>query len=457
MSSWRRTYWAVWIANLVTAIGMMSFLPFFPSLLEEMGVTDEVAKRAWAGIIFGAAPLSATVMSPIWGALGDRIGRKLMVCRSLLAISIFVGGMYWAETPATLLLLRIGQGLFSGFIPPSITLVSVGAPPERQGRVAGDLTTALALGGLIGPGLGGWLAIETGSRQAVFLFVGAAGLVSALLVALMADEDPRLRQERSGRFRLSGALRGTWNDVRSIFANPLLRATTLVVFALQLGLGATNPLLELHTRELVAPRLDAWVWLGAWVPGLDVTDRMEVETLATSLLFSGMAVVSLLALPLWGRYGDRVGHRGALALCALLCALSLGLQAAAWTFALLLLGRLAMGAAIAGTGPLAYGLAAVETGASQRGGAFGVVFSARTLAVALGAGLGGFMSSVIGVRGVMVFSGLVVVGALWFFQTSPSEPAAAEEEGPESPEPIPRTPSAGERTPRTPQTTPSER
>ena len=37
MAGWRRTYWTVWTANLVTAIGMMSFLPFFPSLLEEMG------------------------------------------------------------------------------------------------------------------------------------------------------------------------------------------------------------------------------------------------------------------------------------------------------------------------------------------------------------------------------------------------------------------------------------
>ena len=139
MSSWRRTYWTVWLSNLVTSIGMMSFLPFFPSLLEEMGVDDPAAKRAWAGVIFGAAPLSATLMSPIWGALGDRLGRKLMVVHSMLAICLFVGGMHWASTPWQLLAMRLGQGLFSGFIPPSITLVSVGAPPERQGRVAGDL------------------------------------------------------------------------------------------------------------------------------------------------------------------------------------------------------------------------------------------------------------------------------------------------------------------------------
>jgi len=132
MGDWKRTYRAVWLANLITSVGMMSFLPFFPSLLEEMGVDSPVAVRVWAGAIFGAAPLSATLMSPIWGALGDRLGRKLMICRAMIAIAVFVGGMYFAQTPLQLLALRIGQGLFSGFIPPSITLVSVAAPPSTR-------------------------------------------------------------------------------------------------------------------------------------------------------------------------------------------------------------------------------------------------------------------------------------------------------------------------------------
>ena len=74
------------MANLLAGIGMMSFLPFFPSLLEELGLSgrDEVA--IWSGLIFGAAPLAATVASPLWGALGDRFGRKLMLVRSLLGI-----------------------------------------------------------------------------------------------------------------------------------------------------------------------------------------------------------------------------------------------------------------------------------------------------------------------------------------------------------------------------------
>lgn len=411
MSSWRRTYWSVWIANLVTSIGMMSFLPFFPSLLEEMGVADETAKRAWAGAIFGAAPLSATVMSPIWGAIGDRVGRKLMVCRAMLAITVFVGGMYFVHTPWGLLLLRLGQGLFSGFIPPSITLVSIAAPPARQGRVAGDLTTALALGAILGPALGGWMASWTGEHRTVFLIVGACSLVSAGLVAGLAQEDPSQRLSRAPdpadapRRTVRAALRDIRRDIVTVIANPVLRGAAGVVFALQFSLGSINPVLELHARELVAGT------------GMD-TD------LATSLLFSAMGVCNLLALPFWGRYGDRVGHRRALVLCAGGCVLALGLQAAATVYAFLLVGRLAMGVAMAGTGPLAFGLAAGEISAQRRGGAFGVVFSARTLAVAVGGISGGALSAVIGVRGLMLASGLLLLSAVLAFRRQPASSAS---------------------------------
>ncbi len=75
MSPWRRTYWSVWFANLTSALGMMSFLPFFPSIVEELGAADRGAVSLWSGLCFGAAPLMAGIMGPFWGAFGDRFGR----------------------------------------------------------------------------------------------------------------------------------------------------------------------------------------------------------------------------------------------------------------------------------------------------------------------------------------------------------------------------------------------
>ena len=139
----------------------------------------------------------------------------------------------------------------------------------------------------------------------------------------------------------------------------------------------------------------------------------SVVRVATELM---QAIINLLALPVWGRYGDRVGHRRALVVCAIGSVLALGVQAAASIYMALLLGRMFMGVAMAGTGPLAFGLAAAEVAAERRGGAFGVVFSARTLAVAVGGMAGGALSAVIGVRGLMVLSMLMLLASVVAFR-----------------------------------------
>lgn len=426
---WRRTYWVVWAANLVTSIGMMSFLPFFPSLLEEMGIEEEGRRSLWAGVCFAAAPLSATFSAPIWGAIGDRFGRKVMVCRAMVAIALFVGAMGFAATPWQLLALRLGQGMFSGFIPPSITLVSIAAPEDRQGRVAGNLGTALAVGGLVGPLLGSFLANAFGSRQAVFFVVGGLATVAALLVWVGAEEDRSLRRvggaPASGR-PVRDAFARLVADLGEVFAQPAMRATALVVFALQFGLGAVNPILELYIQGLFEGDLTATAWprLVALFGGGAGSLEVQAETLATGLSFGAMAVANLVSLPLWGVYGDRVGHSRALAQCGLVAALSLVVQAATASYPVFLAGRFLMGIGLAGIGPLAFGLAAGQARADRRGGAFGVVFSARTFAVAVGGTAGGALYTLLEARGLMLLGALLVVAALVVFRRGVADAGA---------------------------------
>ena len=428
-SHWKRTYWVVWTANLITSIGMMSFLPFFPSLLAEMGVEGEASISRWAGVCFAAAPLSATVSAPLWGAIGDRFGRKVMVCRAMLAIAVFVGGMGLVQSPAQLLAMRFGQGLFSGFIPPSITLVSVVAPEDRQGRVAGNLSTALAIGGLLGPLLGGFLVALLGSYQSVFFVVGSMALTGAVIVWFGAVEDTSKREARAsadgGRGGARSVLRTTASDIGDVLRLRALRSAVLVVFALQFGLGAVNPTLEIYVLELFQGRaLEGTYWealtAAAGTEGLALEER--AVALATSLSFAVMAVANLLSLSMWGRYGDSIGHRRALIHCAVLSVAAILVQAAAPAFALLLIGRFVMGVGMAGVGPLAFGLAAGEATVGRRGGAFGVVFSARTLAAATGGMIGGALYPYLGARGVMLMCAVLLVATLASFRFARREP-----------------------------------
>lgn len=394
MPEWKRTYWVVWVSNFVTAVGMMSFLPFFPSHLESLGVEDPEQRALWAGLIFGAAPLVASLMTPIWGALGDRFGRRLMTVRAMLAITVFVGSMSLATTPLQLFALRLGQGCFSGFIAPSITLVSVVAPPDRQGQVAGSLQTAMAVGAVVGPLLGGLLGPALG-LEAIFVGVGVLSALSAALVWFFARENREDRQAPARGLGPAGVLRQSLADLREVFEHGEMRRALGLVFFMILGVGATNPLLELYVEEF----------------GVAAGQSERY----TGFLVSLMAGTNIVAMPLWGRYGDRIGHLPALRRSAWLGCLALFANALAPGLWSLALARVALGAAMAGSTPLAYGLAAGAIPVQRRGGAMGAVFSARTLAIALSAWAGGALASWLGVRGLFYLGGAILallLGAL---------------------------------------------
>jgi DHA1 family multidrug resistance protein-like MFS transporter len=393
MQNWKRTYWAVWVANFITATGMMSFLPFFPRHLESLGLTERSDIELWTGLVFGAAPLAAAVMTPVWGALGDRIGRKAMVARAMFAITIFVGGMSFVTTPQGLFFMRLGQGVFSGFVAPSITLVSVSAPADKQGRITGSLQTAIALGAVIGPLLGGILAADVG-MGVIFRVVAVAAALGALLVLFLAKEDAGARQKVSRLERTPRALlQAAVSDLKAAFAIRELRGVVVFLFFLQFGMGITNPLMELFVRDVL---------------GGDSPDVARV----TGSLFSSMALINLFAMPWWGSYGDKVGHSKALGLCSLLASLALGLHAIVPTIALLFIVRMFLGAGMAGASPCAYGLAATELPVERRGGGMGLVFSSRTLALSLSAMCGGWLSEWVGIRGLFVVGALVILFGL---------------------------------------------
>jgi MFS family permease len=184
-------------------------------------------------------------------------------------------------------------------------------------------------------------------------------------------------------------LRASLQDLLEVWRHPRLRPALQAVFWMVLGIGATNPLMLLFVQELGVGE-----------------GRSEV---LTGLLLSCVAGANLVAMPLWGRIGDRHGHAAALRLCTLLAAVTLLLHVVVWNFELLFALRLLLALAMAGSSPLAYGLAAVEIGVERRGGAMGAVFASRTLAIALSAMVGGALSAWVGIRGLFLLGGMVLV------------------------------------------------
>lgn len=412
MEPWRRNFRVVWGANFVTAVGMTTFLPLFPLHLREIGIADAHTRAIWSGALVAAAPLTAAFMGPVWGALGDRIGRKPMLLRANAAIVLFVGAMGFAASPWLLLALRLLQGVFSGFIAPAMTLVSVSAPPQNQGRIAGALHTSVLAGNIAGPALGGWIGDQWGHH---FTFFVCAALSAAALVAIALGVE-EVEGSRAAVPRASDATRATEAlEEEEAFGRGLLRDAAAFVRAGPLRTMVLGVLAVRGGAVLADPIL------ADFIATLRGTDEERLGTI-TGLAFGATALATVLVTPLWGRLGDERGHGRLLGRCGIAAALCLVPQAWVGHVAALAALRFAGGVFLAGVLPSAFGLAATLSPVEQRGAANGFMFAAIGLANALGPLAGGLLAgglehTELGVRPLFCIAAAIVLGGALFLRS----------------------------------------
>ena len=91
-------------------------------------------------------------------------------------------------TPEGVVLIRLVQGLVSGFYSASITLIASESPIERTGWALGLLASANLAGSLIGPLLGGYIADTVGIRND-FIIVGTLMGLAGVLATIFIHEN----------------------------------------------------------------------------------------------------------------------------------------------------------------------------------------------------------------------------------------------------------------------------
>src|SRR6202035_4468337 len=131
------------------ATAMLAFgfvLPFLPLYLKEIGVRPHSAVVFWPGALVTSTGVSLAIFSPIWGALADRHGRKLMVLRSMLIGGLIITEMGLVARFEQFLALRILQGAFTGTIPVATALVANIVPRAPLAWSIGMLQTSVKLG-----------------------------------------------------------------------------------------------------------------------------------------------------------------------------------------------------------------------------------------------------------------------------------------------------------------------
>ena len=364
MPRWKHNLIVLSIAQLLTMTAFSSYLPFIAYYVQELGATTYEAAMTWMAVFQSGAAFSMMLMAPIWGALADRYGRRMMLVRATLAGSVIAFLMGFAVSPEQLVLLRILQGALCGTVAAAVTLVSTGTPDEHLGTALGVMQTSQFVGQAMGPVVGGLLADALGYR-AVFPIAGVLMAISLLLVVTLVREKFQAPEKKAGRQR------GSW---RQGFQGMLNRSTVVLLISLgsiSFALMVLSPILSLYVKSLSV-------------------DQTRLATLA-GMVFSVSALTSSVAALFLGRLGDKVGQKTVLLGCAIGMAVVHVPQAFVTTPVQLLVLRGIQGIFMGGTMPTANALLARATDSRRRGTVFGLATSiqagGRSAAPLVGAGV----------------------------------------------------------------------
>ncbi|MFV0559494.1 MAG: multidrug efflux MFS transporter [Enterococcus sp.] len=276
---WRKNLFVAWIGCFFTGASISLVMPFIPVYVEQLG-TPKNQIELFAGLAISVTAFAAAIISPVWGNLADRKGRKLMMIRAALGQTVTMGALAFVPNVYWLLLFRFLNGLLSGYIANATAMIASQAPKEKSGWALGTLSTGAIAGNLIGPSMGGALAQWFGMEN-VFLITGALLFITSLLTIVMVKEDFHPVEKRD--------LVRTRDIFSKIDNVPLLIGLFITTLILQLGVTSISPILTLYIREL--------------------TDNTGNILFVSGLIVSIAGVSAIVSSPILGKIGDRIGNQ----------------------------------------------------------------------------------------------------------------------------------------------------
>ncbi|CAM3972720.1 multidrug efflux MFS transporter [Alicyclobacillus pomorum] len=388
MQLWKRNLWVCWFGSFATTAGMSLITPFLPLYIEQLGVHETGAVEQWSGIAFGATFLLSAIVSPIWGRLADKRGRKLMLIRASLGMAVVVTVMGFVQNVYELVGLRLLMGAVSGYIAAAITLVATQTPKEHSGWALGTLSTGTVGGTLLGPLIGGYLAEALGLRNVFFVTGGLLLVAFAASILFVREQFTPAKEATSLSFR----------EVWKLIPNPQVVAAMFVTtFILQLANMSIQPIVTVYVEQL--------------------TPHSAHVALIAGVVMASAGFANVLSAPWLGQLSDKVGPRKVL-LVALVAAGVLFIPQAFVTnpWQLMIL-RFFLGIATAGLLPSINALVRRSAPTSIAGRVFGYNQSAQYLGNIGGAVLGGQMAAYFGIHYVFFStSALMLLNALWVAQ-----------------------------------------
>ncbi len=352
-----------WTRGVVFA-GLMVFAMGQTILFAVMGpVAREIGLAEWqVGVVIAASALVFVIVSPVWGRLSDRWGRKRVIVLGLLGYGLMtalfaailgagLAGLIDATMAfAALVAARILYAMATGGIQPSAValMADLTGAKDRSAGIA-LVGAAFGIGMVVGPALAAGL-VGLGVLTPLFAAAGAALAIAALGAARIVNP-PRATTTADDR-AAPGAL------------PPGLKAALALSFLLYVAIAALQQTAAFYIQDLTASDT---------VTGARLSGYAFVALALSMLLVQGGLVQALKPAP-------TVMVSGGLPLAALGLGLYLYAPGIGWVIAAFAV----MGAGFGLVQPGISALVSLRTGAEMQGRAAGLVQAAMAAGFVVG-------------------------------------------------------------------------
>lgn len=281
METWKRTVYISLVCVFCIAFGVSQLAPILPLYFHDLGVQTPEAMSLWSGLATGATYIIVCIAAPFWGRIADKRGRKITLIRSSFGMALCNILIAFQTTPEGVVLIRLLQGLVSGFYSASITLIASESPIERTGWALGLLASANLAGSLIGPLLGGYIADTVGIRND-FIFVGIIMGLAGLLATVFIHEDykPKANVEKLSISKLKEQI-PEFNNVIALCVASFIYA--ICIMSLQ-------PVISVYIKGILPSNTENIAFIAGTV-------------------FSAMGIAQLISSSPLGKLVDKIGPR----------------------------------------------------------------------------------------------------------------------------------------------------